>query len=130
MLGRSLALVVVAAVVAVSTAAADSTAYLDMSTPRSSVRSYAAALRAARWQDACSHHSRVERTGDYRPCLEQLASLGAAAAQLRVTILGVERAGRYADVRYRSTLGFSEGTATLVLRHGRWLISGFLPARA
>jgi hypothetical protein len=130
MLGRSLALVVAAAAVAAPTGAAERSAYLDMSTPRGSVLSYAAALRAAQWQDACAHHSRVERTGDYRPCLDQLSSLGTTAAHLRVTILGVERAGRFADVRYRSTIGFSKGTATLVLRHGRWLISGFLPDRA
>jgi hypothetical protein len=128
--GRSLALALVTAALAATPAAADSTAYLDMSTPRGSVLSYAAALRAGQWQDACAHHSRVERTGDYRPCLDQLSSLGTTAAHLRVTILGVERAGRFADVRYRSTIGFSRGTATLVLRNGRWLISGFLPDRA
>src|SRR5262245_4834229 len=123
MLGRSLALVAAAAAVAIPAAGAEPSAYLDMSTPRSSVLSYAAALRAGRWQDACAHHSRVERTGDYRPCLDQLATLGTTAAHLRVSVLGVERSGRYADVRYRSSLGFAEGTATLVLRQGRWLIS-------
>ena len=130
MLGRSLALVVATAAVAITTAAAEPSAYLDMSTPRHSVLSYAAALRAGQWQDACAHHSRVERTGDYVTCIGQLATLGTTAARLRVTILSVERSGRYADVSYRSTIGFSEGTATLVRRHGRWLISGFLPKRA
>jgi hypothetical protein len=104
-------------------------AYLDLRTPRASVVSYAAALRAERWEDACAHQSRVVRTGHETACVAQLASLGAAVRTLRVSIVRVERRGAYAEVRYRSTLGFARGIATLERRGGDWLITGFLPRR-
>ena len=104
-------------------------AFLDLRSPRASVASYAAALRAERWGDACSHHSRVERTGAYEACIGRLATLGPTVRTLRVAITSVDRRGRYAEVRYRSSLGFAVGVATLELRHGDWLITGFLPQR-
>jgi hypothetical protein len=104
-------------------------AYLDLRTPRASVVSYAAALRAERWQDACAHQSRAVRTGDETTCVGQLASLGSAVRTLRVSIVSVDRRGGYAEVAYRSTLGFAHGVATLERRGGDWLITGFLPRR-
>jgi hypothetical protein len=112
-----------------SPAARQASAYLDLRTPRASVLSYAAALRAERWQDACAHQSRAVRTGDASACVGQLASLGAAVRTLRVSIVGVTRRGGYAEVAYRSTLGFANGIATLEHRGRDWLITGFLPRR-
>lgn len=104
--------------------------YLDMRTPLASVRSYALALRARRWRDACAHHLRVVRTRQFRPCLSQMRTLAAVAPSLRV-VLGVVsvhgRQARKADIPFRSTVGFARGVATLERRQSRWLITGFLP---
>jgi hypothetical protein len=130
MLAARIALVAAAATLVVpmpSHADRNRLAYVDMTSPRASVVSYAAALKAQRWHDACAHQSAVDRTGTFGPCIGQLASLGSSVTSLRVSVLGVSRKGRYADVRFSSTIGFSRGAATLVLRHGDWLISGFLP---
>jgi hypothetical protein len=112
-----------------SPAARQVTAYLDLRTPRASVVSYATALRAERWQDACAHQSRAVRTGDEAACVGQLSSLGVAVRTLRVSILNVALHGGYAEVSYLSTLGFARGVATLERRGRDWLITGFLPRR-
>lgn len=128
-----LVLGVAAAVVAAARFGTDApriSPYVDMRTPSASVRSYARALHAHRWHDACAHDADAVRTGDDGPCTAQLLSYVGLIEQLHVQILREERDAASAKVYYSATIGFRRGIATLALRSGQWLIVDFAPDRS
>ena len=98
-----------------------------MAIPESSVRSYAAAIRAGRLGDACAHEVEAVRSGNNEECLAHLSRIARVADRLRIEIVQVKIDARRAIVRYRSTLGFPRGVARLVLVGNRWLIANFRP---
>jgi hypothetical protein len=101
--------------------------YLDMSTPLASLRSYAAAVRAHRWTEACRHFAEVASGNELGGCLMQVGRIGQDAGRLRVRFVGLTLRGEVAYVRFRSNLGFERGLATLARHDGRWLIRYFRP---
>ena len=108
-------------------AAASPSRFLDMSIPELSIRSYAAAIRAGRLDDACAHEVEAVQKGEIEECRAHLSRMARVASQLRVQIVQVSVNASRATVRYRSTLGFKRGIARLILFGDRWLIANFRP---
>jgi hypothetical protein len=100
--------------------------YLAMATPAASMTSFALALRAGHWREACLHQATLG-AGGMTGCIASMRANAKAAAKLRLTVRDVRVQGAEAVVSYSTTVGSKYGLALLEHVKSRWLIVGLKP---